>query len=122
MTCFSLGVNGKNQAKKKEKPQVCRIEEAFVTVKAIAFRDEEVRHGEGCYSLRRRGSWMKTQSQVHRNEEALRRNEGKCLKYQSQVHRSKEALLCDEVVCHGEDTVHRGEDKIYVYILVLNQT
>ena len=72
MTGYSSGVNGKNKAKKKAKSQVFYGEEAVC-------HGEEVRHGEGCYSPRRRGSWMKNQSQVHCSEEAIRHGEGCCL-------------------------------------------
>ena len=52
VTGYSSGVNGKNQAKKKEKPPVRCSEEAFR-------HGEEVRHGEGCFSPRQRESLMK---------------------------------------------------------------
>ena len=39
VTSYSLGVNGKNQAKKKEKPRVRHGEE-------VVRRGEDVRHGE----------------------------------------------------------------------------
>ena len=42
----------KNQAKLKEKPQLCLSEEALHC-------DEEVCHNEGCCSPRRRGSQMR---------------------------------------------------------------
>ena len=52
VTGYSSSVNGKNQAKKKEKPRVCCNEEAL-------HHGEEVHHGEGYCSQRQRGHWMK---------------------------------------------------------------
>ena len=60
VTSYSWSVNGKNQAKKKEKPWVRHSEEV-------------VRRGEGCCLPLQRESWRKNQSRVRHNEEVVRR-------------------------------------------------
>ena len=76
MTGYSSCVNGKNQAKKKEKVRIRRSE-------------EEICRGEGCCSPRQKGSWMKNQSQVFHGEESLR-----C---------SKESFSHGEDIAHSDE-------------------
>ena len=71
MTSYSSGVNGKNQAKFKEKSRVHHYED-------VVLRSEDVRHGEGYCSPQRRESCLKYQSRVHHGEDVVHHNEDCC--------------------------------------------
>ena len=68
MTGFSSGVSGENQTKLKENFWVRHGED-------VVFRGEDVLHGEGYCSTRKRESCLKYQSQVCHDEDIVCRDE-----------------------------------------------